>query len=307
MARVSQSAVAQTKPVVILAGSLKYDNLAIMQKLDPSYTIKPFDQTSQFRVEVDSLNPDAWTDVVEQFDDGCIHQTHSFGATIWGDERVSHLLLFEEDIIVAASQVITVHIPGLGAGIAHCKFGPMWRRDGQERLEIYREILSAMRKEYAVRRGLFLRVKPWERGVSAAPYAECRTAAGFRSEPKQPGYETFVLDIGNPLDELRAGLKPKWRYNLKKAEKRDIEIKQSSDLSGADDFMSVYGEMRAIKTFVDTTSVAELKNLMKGLPFKITPRNYTKEWFSGILSQYRGLCNHRRQCCGATIHSNRQA
>ena len=31
-------------------------------------------------------------------------------------------------------------------------------------------------------------------------------------------------------------------------------------------------------------------NLMKGLPFKITPRNYTKKWFSLILSQYRGLC-----------------
>ena len=275
MARVSQSTVAQIKPVVRLAELHKYDNHAMIQELDPSSTIKPFDQTSQFRVEVDSLNPDTWTDVVKQFDDGCIHQTHSFGATIWGDERASHLLLFEEDIIVAATQVITVHIPGLGAGIAHCKFGPMWQRDGQERLEIYRKILHAMREEYAVRRGLFLRIKPWELAVSAAPYAECRTAAGFRSDPKSPGYETFVLDIGNPLDELRTGLKSKWRYNLKKAEKRDIEIKQSSDLSGADDFMSVYGEMRDIKTFVDTTSVTELKDLMKGLPDALCPTVFT--------------------------------
>lgn len=241
----------------------------------PSSQAQAADQASRFRVEVDSIEPEAWNDIIARFDDACVHQTHAFGATTWSEDRISQLLLYENDEVVAAAQVITVKIPVIGGGIAHCKFGPLWRRHGQERLEIYREVLRAMREEYAVRRGLLLRVKPWELGSSAADYVDCRASLGFKSDPKLPGYETFVLDIDRSLDELRAGLKSKWRYNLKKAGKQDIDIRTSNDPSGADDFMSVYGEMRDIKTFVDTTAVAELKDLMKELPEPLRPTVFT--------------------------------
>jgi peptidoglycan pentaglycine glycine transferase (the first glycine) len=224
-----------------------------------------------YRVVVDQVDPEEWHRLIEGFDDVCIHQSWPFGAGVWGEDRVSHLRLLEGDEVVAAAQVVTAVAPVIGAGIAHCKFGPMWRRRGEApRPEVYRRMLSAMRDEYAGHRGLLLRIKPWE--TSPAPDTDaCRREAGLQRQTRLPTYDTFVLDLDRSLEELRAGLKSKWRYNLKKAEGRDVEIEASSEPAAAGLYLELYERMRDIKTYVDTSEVDVLPKLMNELPESLRP------------------------------------
>jgi hypothetical protein len=230
----------------------------------------------RYRVSIDAVDSVRWHQILGLFDDACIHQTWTFGASIWGDQRVSHLLLYDNDRIVAAAQVITVTIPPISAGIAHCKFGPMWRLRGESHCpEVYQAVLAAMREEYAGRRGLLLRVKPWETGGPEGGLADQRSKAGLQPQLRLTSYDTFVLDLSRNMEELRARFKPKWRYNLKKAEKRTIETVKSSNATAAAEFMTLYDQMRDIKTFVDTSEVDLLPQLMADLPESLRPMVFT--------------------------------
>ena len=55
--------------------------------------------------------------------------------------------------------------------------GSVRRRGQSQRPEVYRAVLSAMRAEYAGRRGLLLRVKPWETKRSRAGLVDYRLRA----------------------------------------------------------------------------------------------------------------------------------
>jgi len=225
-----------------------------------------------FHCVVDSITKDQWHDIVAKFDDASIHQTWSFGAFRWGEEKLSHLVLYENAEIVAAAQVIIVSVPQLKAGIAHCKFGPMWRLRGKaERSEIYAKMLQAMRDEYAGRRGLLLRIKPWETDDPDGQYRAVRESSGLQRQLKLPEYDTFVIDMSRSVEELRAGFSQKWRYNLKKATKKKLVVSRANDKQAAQVFMDLYAEMRGLKSFVDTSEVDLLMALIEDLPAALKP------------------------------------
>jgi hypothetical protein len=132
-------------------------------------------------------------------------------------------------------------------------------------------MLDTMYAEYAVRRGLVLRLKPWEADAGSSQLAMLRQGAGFAVQTKLPAYHTFVLGMAKSLEELRAGFHSKWRYNLKKAEQQALEITRASNSAAADTFMQLYGEMRDIKSFVDTSEIDLLPALMRELPADLRP------------------------------------
>ncbi len=225
-----------------------------------------------FRCEIDKLSQADWNSLLTQFSDAVIHQSATFGSLRWGADKISSIILYEHDQPVAVAQLAIVSMPLLGAGIAHCKFGPLWRRRGQpERLEIYLEMLNAMRAEYAVRRGLLLRLKPWELPATSGQLSMLRQNAGFAVQPHMPMYHTFVIDTSRSIEQLRAGFHSKWRYNLKKAEQQALTITRSNDAAAAETFMQLYGEMRDIKSFVDTSEIDLLPGLIRELPEALRP------------------------------------
>jgi peptidoglycan pentaglycine glycine transferase (the first glycine) len=229
-------------------------------------------QENVFRTAVDLFSADEWNDIVADFDDAAIYQTSVFGALCWGTEKLSRIAIYEGDEVVAAAQVVIVDTPLLGAGIAHCKFGPLWRRrDAPVRTRVYREILQALRSEYADRRGLLLRIKPWEISDSAEQYSRQRQLSDLNRQSHLPKYSTFVLDLSRSIDELRSGLHRRWRYNLRQAEKLDIQITRSTSKEDAATFEQLRSEMRTIKTYVDTSEVEHLPSLMAGLPGNLKP------------------------------------
>ena len=132
-----------------------------------------------------------------------------------------------------------------------------------------------MRAEYAVRRGLVLRLKPWETTAAAGSLSMSRQTAGLAVQTHLALYHTFVIDMTRSLEELRAGFHSKWRYNLKKAEQQALMITRSNDAAAAETFMQLYREMRDIKSFVDTSEIDLLPGLIRELPEALRPYIFT--------------------------------
>ncbi len=222
--------------------------------------------------EVDRVDKERWHDIVQLFEDGIIHQTWSYGAFRWGERRLSHLVLRRNGVLVAAAQVTIVRLPILGCGVAHVKFGPMWRPRGAVRdLEIYRQMLHALREEYAERRGLLLRLKPWEADDDAGPVQAIRGSEGLKSSPHVDLYRTFVLDLSHGMDELREGLARKWRRDLARAQARDLSVMEETGPAAIETFIQVYSEMYDRKAYTDFTDIDLLPGYYADLPHALRP------------------------------------
>ena len=85
---------------------------------------------AQPRVEVDSLDAAGWERLVATFDDATYDQGHAYAASVWGEHRLSHIVVHDGDRIIGAALVVLLQVPGTGRGLAYVKFGPLWRRRG---------------------------------------------------------------------------------------------------------------------------------------------------------------------------------
>ncbi|MCP3917136.1 MAG: GNAT family N-acetyltransferase [bacterium] len=228
-----------------------------------------------YRYTVDDVDRETWHATLARFSDAAIHQSWSFGAARWGAENLSRLVLERDGEVVAAAQVAQALLPTgplLRVGIAHVKFGPMWRLAGREpEPEVYREVLRALREEYADRRGLVLRLKPWEAQDPGDAQRELREAAGFTRRGDLPLYKTFVLDLEHSVDKLHAALKNKWRYNLRRAQRHDHQIESLDGEEGVRIFMDLYREMHVRKGYYDTSEAELFPDIHASLPEHLRP------------------------------------
>lgn len=207
-----------------------------------------------------------WDQIVASFADAVFDQTWACGAACWGVDRLSHLVVRAGDDIVAACQVVSLTPPLLASGIAHVKFGPLWQPRGvpADRASL-RRILTGLRDEYVTKRGLYLRVMPPVAPTDNATLGNHYTDLGF-VQRDIPDADRYLVDLAQPLANIRAGLKSKWRYHLKKAEQQDLVISRNDDHKSVSEFLDLYASMRTRKHFADSTALAQLQTIHASLP-----------------------------------------
>jgi hypothetical protein len=219
-------------------------------------------------VAVDAVGKTEWDAMVGDFADADVFQTWDYGAAMWGVRQLSHLALRRDGRIEAGAQLRIVRLPVFGAGIAHVKWGPLWRRRGQApSLENLRCMLRALRDEYVQRRGLVLRLVPRE--IDDAGGASVRALLameGFTPDPGEPPYRTFLLDLSCPLEVLQARLKKHWRRNLQRSVQSALTVRQTDRSDGLETLIRLYREMRARKGYVDFFDIDHYRALQIGLP-----------------------------------------
>lgn len=218
---------------------------------------------SEYAIEVDKVSRDAWDSLICQFDDAILHQTWSYGSVRWGEENLSHIVLFEQERPVAAVQVRLLQFPIIG-GIAYVSSGPLWRRKGESVQERHLErIVAEMRSEYVDRRGLVLRIIPRE-FEGAQRFGEILTNAGLRL--KRPTNKTAMVDLGPPIEQIRKQLVSRWRTELNRSEKGSLKITEGTEAHHFDRFYEIYEEMHARKGFAEFVGVEEMKQVQLDLP-----------------------------------------
>ena len=168
-----------------------------------------------------SMEKELWTKVLNVFQDANIYQTWSYGSVRWGKDNLRHLIVRNNNKIVAAVQLAVKRIPLLNIGIVYTYLGPMWKIDNNECIEAFDEIIERIKNEYS---GNYLvRIVPMVINENQNIINSLEKHGYVRSSSKIP-YRTFILDLKPSLDEIRKSFKQKWRNQLNAAEKHNLMV-----------------------------------------------------------------------------------
>jgi peptidoglycan pentaglycine glycine transferase (the first glycine) len=150
----------------------------------------------------------------------------------WGDLKARtgwtplRLALERDGALVAGMQMLQRQAPG-GRCLFYAPRGPLWPADAPELLA---ELLAEARQLARQRRALALKVDPALPQPDEAAVQTLRSH-GFRPAPNmtqfggvQPRY-VMKVDLTPDPDGLLASFHPKWRYNLRLAERKGVVIR----------------------------------------------------------------------------------
>jgi peptidoglycan pentaglycine glycine transferase (the first glycine) len=169
-----------------------------------------------------------WNAFIQSHPDAHILQT---GA--WGELKSR---FHWEPVRIAAkdcgAQVLFRALPG-GLTVAYIPRGPV----GKNWDQIWPEIDSVCKNKHAI----FLKIEPdvWEDDFKSI---ENWLPKGILPSKSIQASRTIVIDISPSPDEVLNKMKPKTRYNIRLAEKKDVEIRLSEDIPWFFKLMAVTGE-----------------------------------------------------------------
>jgi predicted ATP-grasp superfamily ATP-dependent carboligase len=176
-------------------------------------------------VLLDSFSDQEWNVLVGKFEDASLEQAATRPVSFRRSETHSRIALRIDGVVLAAAHVRILQLPLLKRGLAYVKFGPLWRRRNREiDTDLLRSMLSVLVAEYVQRRQLTLTVLQRPSPACNELEGEILREFGFRIENASVDPNRYLVDLS--LDEAaqRASLKPKWRYNLRKAQRAPLEI-----------------------------------------------------------------------------------
>ncbi len=206
----------------------------------------------------------AWDRIATQFDDVVHEQTHFFNTLRWGESKVENVIFRSGNRIVGGASIIILAIPLSTTGLAIVKWGPLWRKQGQQpQLPHLKSMLHLLQKEFAETRGLYLTIMPHADNEYSKHICDQLKALGFKTGATLSAPERYLVDTNQSVEDLRKSLDQKWRYNLKKAGKNSFKIEFSTSDKAFDTFIDLYEKMLDRKRFMDTSAIHTLKGLMQ--------------------------------------------
>lgn len=148
----------------------------------------------------------------------------------WAVERG----VFQDDSgrVLGAVQTLVRRLPLSLGGLAYVNRAPIWHIGEAHSPELTAEAIALLREHWVARRRMVLRVAPPLRSGSQL------ALEGF--SPSGPGWASMEIDLSRPPDELRLGMKQKWRNCLYKAERSGAYVRIGSDEATLERFLDVY-------------------------------------------------------------------
>jgi lipid II:glycine glycyltransferase (peptidoglycan interpeptide bridge formation enzyme) len=218
-------------------------------------------------ISVDQINKTEWEQLLLEFDDASIYQTWSYGAVRWGEVNLSHIVIKQNDEMIAAAQLRIIKIPVLGAGIAYLPWGPMWRRKGQRiNINVFQKIIYALKEEYVIKQGLLLRINPNVVEENNEAIVSILDKTGFQKKIKIKPYRTLMLDLSPTMSEIRKSLDQKWRNQLNRSEKNSLIIIEGNSKELYQVFLDLQEEMYHRKKYLAGVDYNEFRDIQNDLP-----------------------------------------
>lgn len=168
-----------------------------------------------------------FNEFVARFETGDLLQSFEWGdLKSRGGWRPVRVVAESDGEIVAAASVLERPLPRVNRCIMYAPRGPVLdTRDGQ----LVRDFSAHFREVALARRAILLKIDPPVPVEDVESEANLRSA-GFRpisaggfggTQPKC----VMQLDLDKSLDDLIASFKPKWRYNIRLAEKKGVQVR----------------------------------------------------------------------------------
>ena len=216
--------------------------------------------------EIHKYNSNKWNEILSLFEDASIYQTASFTKYSIGGNDSETFIVKNNNNIIAAAQVRIKVIPFLNRGIAYIRYGPMWRRKNEYLdLYVFNNVLKHLYTEYVVNRKLLLKIIPNILPQGSNKYHAILTTEDYKKDDNDTANNTMLLELSKSEEDLRKGLKKKWRHYLNRAEKKEFRITNSTELEDFEIFISLYQSMHESKKFDKTVSVNNFKQIQEEL------------------------------------------
>jgi len=191
-------------------------------------------------------------------------QTGMFMRSRWGESSMECQILRQGSRVLGGASLITKKVPGLKAGIAIAKWGPAWRRpEVVADPGVARTFIRELQRHYCRDRGFHLTVMPAALPEFDEVLCQILVEEGFVEGEGLPAPERYLVNTGQPADQMISSLDQKWRYNLKKAKKNDFTIEYIEGDEGLDAFNMLYDQMHERKQFHDSSAIDCLGDLMR--------------------------------------------
>jgi lipid II:glycine glycyltransferase (peptidoglycan interpeptide bridge formation enzyme) len=222
----------------------------------------------EYQVEIDKVGKNEWENLLPHFDDATIYQTWSYGAVRWGEKYISHLVLKKDNQVVGLAQSTIMKAPFIRAGIAYIPWGPLWqKKEGENNFEHFQHLMKALKDEYALRRGLLLRINShYVENEGDNDICSILKGEGFKKDASSSRYRTFLVDISHTLPEIRKKLDQKWRNQLNRSEKNSLTIVEGNSDELYQIFLNLQNEMLERKRYEPGVDYGEFKEIQKDLP-----------------------------------------
>jgi hypothetical protein len=209
-----------------------------------------------FSAEVDTVDKPRWDEISRDFIDANIYQTWSYAIARSGQSNVSHLVLKEGVRVRGAVQARLAGLPYLRLGMAYIRWGPLWKPRTSERDdEVFRQIVRAIRNEYAVRRGLVVRLLPALCVEENEQYGKILGEEGYELNRSGHQDRTILMDVRPALEDLERGFHRKWRKHLNRARKNNLEIVEGEEDGLFEALEAIYTEMAQRKKLASDSDI----------------------------------------------------
>lgn len=183
-------------------------------------------------------------------------QPHVLQSWAWGETktqtgwRARRLVWREGDRPVAAAALLARRLNArLPLAVAYVPKGPILDWADAGRVEA---VLARLEAEARSAHAIFVKIDPDVRADTpvGAAVAAALARRGWRPSREQIQYRnTVVSDLAPDEEALLAGMKPKWRYNIRLAERRGVSVRDgaAADLPA---FYAMYAETGARDRFL---------------------------------------------------------
>ncbi len=177
-------------------------------------------------------NATAWDRVVAGDPRGHLLQTWA-----WGELKASYgwlplrLAVEQDGSLLAGAQVL--YRPAGPVSMAYVPKGPALADPSPE---VAAALASALHAASRRRRALYAKVEPeWPEGEQRPHPWLAESGWAPSAETVQPR-RTIVIDVQGTEDDILARMKPKWRYNVRLAARRGVEVREA----GAEELGTFY-------------------------------------------------------------------
>lgn len=186
-----------------------------------------------YEVMIDNFGIDEWSRLANRFCDYSIYQTWAYQRvrTEIARQKISRIIIKGENgNAVLMGQLRIKGIKNFGPKIGYIQNGPLVQAE-ESKITCRTDALDILRRSYIGSSVSVLRVMPNlpNNDEAGKKFADMLCSSGFEQVHSVRPYHTFMVPLYGSEEDIRARIHRESRRVLRKAEKRNIEVREGMD------------------------------------------------------------------------------
>jgi len=216
-------------------------------------------------METRSFSRDEWNNILSKFEELSLMQTWEYGevktkTNLW---EVSRCVFLSNGSTVGAAQAMIRFVPFTRKGLVWINRGPLWRKNGSGNISSYVEMLKQLRAFWVDEKKMYLKIAP---PLLESEYSRSVVQdLGFSPLPQTSGWASEIIDLAPSEEQLKSGLKQKWRNCLNKAYRLGVECIKGNSNELLSELLFDYKkllERAAYRSELTPEFITQLQNLL---------------------------------------------